>query len=469
MSGRIWPARWPVTVPDEPDWAEVAAAERTARVAAERDRDRPLMLAQISEPLAATLDAAEALELLARELVPRLGLWCATYLLDETGDLPTVVASHRDAADPGIAADLALFSKRAPRALAHDSSTNRVLRGELASALIVKMTRASTAAPLQGNIALMNVVDRLGLGSAMVVPLAARGRLLGVFQLTGGRDRPDYDDDDLVLATELAHRAALALDNARLFARERAVAETLQRSLLPVLPEIDGIEVCAEYLPATAGVHVGGDWFDVFRLPDGATALVIGDVMGHDIAAAASMGQLRSVLRSYAWEGSQPARVLDRLDRLVQGFGMAQLATCIYAQLDDSDARGARRLRWANAGHLPPLLRTPDGQVQLLEAATGLLIGAGGAGSQQVARSSAQLSVPNGSVLLMYTDGLIEHRRRGIDEGLRALVDAVRAGGPDEPATATCARLADPLRHQSRDDDVAILAVSLHSRQDQLS
>ena len=205
-------------------------------------------------------------------------------------------------------------------------------------------------------------------------------------------------------------------------------------------------------LPRSTAAQVGGDWFDLFRLPDGPLGIAIGDVMGHDMAAAASMGQLRSVLQSYAWQGSDPAVVLDRLELLVQGLDMAQLATCAYGRPElPTDARPGR-LRLANAGHLPPALRHPDGTVELVAAEPSLLVGA----ALGTDRQTVEAAVEPGSVLVLHTDGLVEHRGRGLDEGLQALQDALAAVPGDAQGISE-----HLLRELAGDleDDVALLVL----------
>jgi serine phosphatase RsbU (regulator of sigma subunit) len=307
---------------------------------------------------------------------------------------------------------------------------------------------------------MVEVCARLGLGSAIVAPLYSRGRLLGAFHLTGGAERAEYTPADVRLVVELAHRAALALDNARLYARERSIAETLQRSLLPAIPEIEGLRIVAQYLPAAAGASIGGDWFDALSLPDGSTGLAIGDVSGHDLAAAAAMGQLRSVLRSYAWEGSSPTVVLDRLDRLVQGLGMASLASCIYLRVEGSPAPGRRVLRWANAGHPPALLRRPDGDTVLLDHARGMLIGVPHRGGSVALRPEATVVVEPGSVLLLYTDGVVESPGQNIMDGIERLRAGLSRMEPQELTAESCRQLAQPAAGAGLRDDVALLMVA---------
>ena len=304
-----------------------------------------------------------------------------------------------------------------------------------------------------GDPELIDIYRCLDLRSALVVPLRARRQVLGVLSLfTDGSGRT-YDDDDLATAADLARRAALTVDNARLYQREHDVAEQLQRSLLPQLPTVPGLDRFARYLPGSTAAQVGGDWYDLFRLPDGPVGLAIGDVMGHDMAAAASMGQLRSVLQSYAWQGSDPSIVLDRLDQLVQGLDMAQLATCVYGRLDLPAGGAPGRLRLANAGHLPPALRSPDGTVRLIATEPSLLVGA----ALGTDRQTVEEPIEHGSVLVLYTDGLVEHRGRGLDEGLAALQQALRTA-PTDSAQAICDHLLAALAGDL-EDDVALLVV----------
>ena len=297
---------------------------------------------------------------------------------------------------------------------------------------------------------------RLGLCSAIVVPLRARRQILGTMTLVTGEGRRAYDDEDLSAAADLGRRVALSLDNARLYDQEHRAAETLQRSLLPALTPIAGLDVATRYLPGAQEASVGGDWYDVLALPDGATGIAVGDVMGHDLSAAASMGQLRSVLRSYAWEGSQPGAVLARLDRLVQGLGMAALATCVYARVEPvEDAHF--RLRWANAGHPPPLALVPGEAPAFLHGGLSPLIGA--PRDEGEVEPDAEVVLPAGTTLVLYTDGIVERRDADLDEGLARLADAA-AGLPAGGGTGELLDLLlDRLGGDGLDDDVALLAV----------
>ncbi len=185
--------------------------------------------------------------------------------------------------------------------------------------------------------------------------------------------------------------------------------------------------------------------------------MAIGDVMGHDVAAAAAMGQLRSVLRSYAYEGSSPSVVLDRMDRLVQGFDMAEVATAIYGRLILDHGTGL--FLFSNAGHLPPLVRHPDATVERLDRGTHHLIGALPPGETR--RGEAAVSLPAGSLLLLYTDGLVETRARGFDEGIDQLVGVLDDLDPHLPLTDICQLILDAMIGDDPEDDVAVLAIRI--------
>jgi chemotaxis family two-component system sensor kinase Cph1 len=248
---------------------------------------------------------------------------------------------------------------------------------------------------------------------------------------------------------------ATAVRNEQLFQREHEIADALQRGMLPVLPELPDLTLSASYLSASESAEVGGDWYDVFPLPDGAIGIAMGDVTGHDLAAAAAMGQLRSVLRSYAWEESSPEQVLDKVDALVDGFSMRHLATVFFGRLERDDA-GDVLLRYANAGHLPPVLRRPDGTVSLLEDGLSVLIGVG----VDIRHEGATCPVPAGSTLLLYTDGLVEQRDRGVYEGIEQLREVV-AGAPSDVDELRDHVLATMVPGR-REDDIAVLVVHVH-------
>ena len=256
----------------------------------------------------------------------------------------------------------------------------------------------------------------------------------------------------LILAAVAAERAR-ALDSVQAgLRRERGITETLQRSLLPErLPEIPGVALASRYRPGAAGLDVGGDWYDVFVLPDGQLAITIGDVVGRGLIAAATMGQLRTAVRAYALETHSPASVVERLSTLARELEAAQMTTLIYAVLDPATGT----LTWENAGHPPPLLLTPDGGASFLDDGRSPPLGV----TSAAPRSSAVTMQP-GSTLVLYTDGLVEPRLGSIEEGMEGLRIAASGFTGDLDALCDDRVLRDP-RPESSQDDVAVLAVRL--------
>ncbi|SDF17542.1 Bacteriophytochrome (light-regulated signal transduction histidine kinase) [Blastococcus aurantiacus] len=275
-------------------------------------------------------------------------------------------------------------------------------------------------------------------------------------EVVRGRSQP-WTTEEVAEAAELRTHLLEAL-----YARSRSVvraAETLQRSLLTEPVQPDGLELAVRYVPAAREAQVGGDWYDVFGLPDGSTILVIGDVVGHDSQAAATMGQLRGLLRGIAYSGSGgPTEVLTQLDGAIQGLGLGALATVLVGRLERPEgADGATLLRWASAGHLPPLLRSPDGPVRPLDAArAGLLLGV----DPTRPRTEQQVLLEPGSTLLLYTDGLVERRDQVFDDGVDLLAAAL-GDLRDLPVDELCDALLARLLPDGAEDDVALVAVCL--------
>lgn len=275
-------------------------------------------------------------------------------------------------------------------------------------------------------------------------------------EVVRGRSQP-WTQEEVAEAAELRIHLLEAL-----YARSRSVvraAETLQRSLLtePVQPA--GFELAVRYVPAAREAQVGGDWYDVFDQPDGSTILVIGDVAGHDSLAAATMGQLRGLLRGIAYSGGAgPAGVLGQLDAAIEGLGLGALATVVVGRLErPEDADDGTLLRWASAGHLPPLLRGPDGRVEVLDKPRpGLLLGV----DASRPRTEQQVLLEPGSTLLLYTDGLVERRDQVFDDGVDLLAEAL-AELRDRPVEDLCDDLLTRLLPEGAEDDVALVAVCL--------
>ena len=284
-----------------------------------------------------------------------------------------------------------------------------------------------------------------GAHSYLALPLVARGKVLGTLSLYRTVNERPFDDRDQVLASELAARAAICIDNARLYGRERGTALTLQRSLLPSTPaEREGLDIAARYRPALS--EVGGDWYDVLPLGPGRTGLVVGDVMGKGVQAAAIMGQLSTATRALARLDLPPAELLRHLDDIAGSLGDA-IATCVYAVCDLR--RGTCEL--SSAGHLPPVLATAHGSAELVEVPGGVPLGVGG-----VDFGTVEVELAPGSLLALYTDGLVENRGEPIDTGLDTLTRLLRNAGPSlQRASDSLLRALSP----EPDDDVALLLV----------
>jgi hypothetical protein len=283
--------------------------------------------------------------------------------------------------------------------------------------------------------------------SILTVPLVTRGRVLGFCLFSRKRGRPSFSARDVAVASELAARAATCIDNARLYQRENHIAALLQYSLLPtrVTPPA-GLEIAHRYLPAGDVTRVGGDWYDVIRLPGDQVAVVIGDAMGHGVAAAAAMGQLRVAAHTLASLSLRPAEVLRRLDTIAQGLDAAQFATCICIVCDPV----TRVCEIAAAGHPPPLLALPDGATRVLHQPPGLPLGVGDACFQ-----STRVILPAGGTLILYTDGLVENRHLDLDSGIAALRSTLAL--PYSSLEATADALLEGHGWQQGRDDIALL------------
>jgi hypothetical protein len=287
--------------------------------------------------------------------------------------------------------------------------------------------------------------------SFLAVPLVARGVVLGCTTFGRAAGSPDFSPADIAAAGELASRAAVCIDNARLYHRERRTAFALERGLLPGEPRVPaGMAVAHRYLPVGASV-VGGDWHDIVALPGGRAALIVGDAMGHGPEAAAVMVQLRTAAHTLADLDLPPEEMLRKLDRMAAGMPTAPFATCICAVIDTSGSSCVI----AKAGHPPPLLALPGGATQVLDLPPGLPLGLGAESFE-----ATQISLPPGATLALYTDGLVESRTRPLDDGLAALRDALSSalGRPGSTLDSSCERVTQALRQRGEDDITLVLA-----------
>jgi PAS domain S-box-containing protein len=421
-----------------------------SRTGGEDDPGALRLLAEVFEALSGTLDTAETADRLARFVVPRLADWATVTVLGMDGAPARSARAHRSAERLADVDTYLAGRVTAPRD--RSSLTAALLSGEP-----VQLTSIDPefGVPSLPNRAVREAWRRLDPTSCLFVPLQSRGEPFGVLSLVTCGSRAPHTGAEIATAVEIARRGALALDNARLYGRQLELAETLQHSLLTPPPQPPGLEIAVRYRPATTHALVGGDWYDAFGQEDGATLLVIGDVAGHNVEATAAMAQLRSAVRTLAYDRpGSPARTLERVDRLLSGLGVGTLATALIARLDLPAADGTRTLRWSSAGHVPPLLVRADGSVRVLEAPPERLLGT----EQPLPHTDHEVGVRPGDTVVLVTDGLVEAGRTGIDEGVDRLTGALTelgALGPD----ALCDRLLSRIVPDRADDDVAVLAV----------
>jgi serine phosphatase RsbU (regulator of sigma subunit) len=304
------------------------------------------------------------------------------------------------------------------------------------------------------------LLQALGPESAVIVPLTTEDRTVGVLTLYQNPGRA-FDDDDRETLRQVAIQAGRAIDRVHRQSQQAQLAEALQHSLLTEPPPIQDVAIVARYVPAAEAARVGGDWYDAFLQRDGAAVVVIGDVVGHDTAAAAAMGQLRGLLRGIAhYSGAGPAEVLRGLDEAIADMHTDTLATAVIARFERTDGDGWGRLRWANAGHPPPMVLGPDGEVSVLGGVIGdLMLGVDPAAQ----RAESVTGITPGAIVLLYSDGLIERRGSTIDEGMTRLTEHLRelAGHPFEDL---CDALLRRMLLGTPQDDVALVAVRLDPR-----
>ncbi|WP_049569933.1 PP2C family protein-serine/threonine phosphatase [Nocardiopsis sp. SBT366] len=380
-------------------------AERAARDEAETARNRLTFLSAASAQLMATLQRSEIRGRLEKLLIPSYASAVDLWVVEDGALVPMDDSEGREAPDTAV------------RAVAE----RRPVHGEASRGGVV--------------------------GTAF--PLLLAPRSLGAMVLH--REAGAADDD--VMLGELARRVATAMDNAQRFEHERDTAAALQRAMLTRLPQVPGLELAARYLPAEDGMNVGGDWYDVFPLENGEYIGVVGDVTGHGIHAAVTMGQLRTALRAYSVDERSPAALLGLLHRLLDRLEPDLFATAVIVRFRPGDPE----VTLASAGHPPPLLRTGPGEAAPLEPVSGGMLGL----PIDLTYTDNRVEIPPGGALLLYTDGLVERRGEPIDAGIERLTasfsDAARRSqGSEESADLL---LASALRGHAYDDDVCMLVL----------
>lgn len=418
-------------------------------------QDRLTLLAGVATELAGTLDIRAAMARIPELVVPGLADGCLLTVLDAEGRPRDVGSWH---ADPGARPLLERYAAIRLGDLPPDAPLLRALRdGET---LIFSGEQARASLP-EGEA--RRLVQAVGVGHAVTLPLRGHARVVGALTLLVRRpQRPS--EHTLLTARQVADRIGVALDNARLFDEQRQLAEGLQRSLLTAPVQPDHAEIVVRYTPAAEAARVGGDWYDAFVQPSGATMLVIGDVAGHDTAAAAAMGQLRALLRGIAtYSDGLPAEVLRGLDGAMARLRVGTFATAAVARFEQAaTGTGGTRMRWSNAGHLPLLVINPDGTLAELEDWQGdLLLGV----DPDAVRQESDVELAAGATVLMFTDGLIERRSSDLDAGM-AQLRAVTTELAARPLGELCDEIIERLVQGRPEDDVALVAIRLRERRD---
>lgn len=439
---------------------------RSAQERADQASQHAALLADVASDLAMTMDADDAAERLARLIIPALSDWCIVSLVDG-GERARPGVAVRDVgwwhADAAMRQTTERYAGLRQAALEDHSMVNRALRS--GEPVVVPDGAAATITSVLKPGEARELCAQLAPESTAAFPLRARGRTLGLLSIYNGAARGAFSDAELATLTDVAIRAGLALDNLRLYSQQRLLAEDLQRSLLTAPPRPDHMQIAVRYEPAVEAAQVGGDWYDAFLQPDGASVLVIGDVVGHDTAAAAAMGQLRSLLRGIAAHtGAGPADVLRGVDQAMQTLQIDTTATAVVARIEQNEeqrARGVTWLRWSNAGHPPPMVINPDGTVVVLSGIEAdLLLGI----DPSSRRIESEVALDRGSTVLLYTDGLVERRGQSLDEGLTRLRDLL-IDLSALPLDELCDRILRRMAPDRTEDDIALVAVRLH-RQD---
>ncbi|MFH8369824.1 SpoIIE family protein phosphatase [Streptomyces sp. NPDC018031] len=410
--------------------------------------ERLSLLVDTGAALSDTLDLNDGLRRVGRLLTERLADWCAVDLFDEHSQVDRVCVVHHD---PQRVRPAAFEGLLPPDSGPARGPLARALHGAGPLLLTEAPPPEQARSPLDAHY--LEMLQHLGTESAVVAPLRARREIFGALTVArSSRERP-FTEGDLSLVADLVRGLALGVDNVRLYQETRNIAERLQRSLLPVLPDVPHLQLAARYAASSGTAQVGGDWYDSFVVPSGHTALVIGDVTGHNLDAAIAMSQLRSMLRGIAVDRQEPPEaVLRRLDMANHSLYREATATCLYG-LVKGPGEGPWELEYSSAGHLPPLLTTADGATRYLEEGSGLLLGM----DPDMPRPRGGCGLPPHSTVLLYTDGLIERRDEPLDRSMARLCRHTAALAR-EPLDTFCDELLIGLGADS-EDDIAVLAV----------
>ena len=431
--------------------------EQEAMVEAERRERRSLgLIMQVSDLLMDVNDSATPLSEIAALLRRSVVGWAQFYVNDHGLRRLDAPGEVRPPSGKGRRHGVLRRADGGDDPLPQSDGVQRLLDGE--SDRAVELDLASDHVPGTASHWIVRQAGRElaevgGAERVVVYPVPGRRRVIGVLVVVprDGRGLAGLDAQTRTILELTARRVGLVLDNARLYDREHRLAETLQRAMLPQQAEVRGLDVWTYYAPNSDNVQVGGDWYDVLQIAPDVVGVVIGDVVGHDVEAAAAMGQLRSVVRSYAFDVTRPGPVLQRVDQLVAGLGIPRAAGLVLSTLTRRD--GGWHLEYSRAGHLP-VLHARAGVVQQLLGSGGPLVGFGGKG-----RATDELELLPGDVLVYYTDGLVERRDRSLHDGLQRLtrvVEGLTARDSAGIGEELLSRLADHA-----EDDVAVVVVRI--------
>jgi PAS domain S-box-containing protein len=413
------------------------------------------MLAEANVALASSLEVDQVLAALATVLVARVADWCIVYTIDsENPSRPPVFAvCHKDPSRQELLWSLAALL---PNHSTENSATRKVLAG--GEAVLLPLVSDADLRASTTNSEVLDLYSHLDIGSALVVPAMVAGRQVAVFVLARDRAEASFTEEDVADIGDLARRAGVAFENLRMYQRERSASIALQRALLTPPPETDHYAIDVRYAPASSGAEVGGDWYDVLFDDGGDLVLVIGDVSGHDIQAAAAMGQLRGALRSIAHVISgMPSETLRRTDLAAAGLHLNVIATAIVVRLirlQHSDGLSFL-LQWSNAGHPPPIVLTARGQVRVLARPADLLLGV----LADASRHDYSVELQPGDTLFLYTDGLVERPGEDISFGIERLAQVIGESASQPPESRADVVL--DQSHPDRRDDIALVAVRL--------
>jgi len=424
----------------------------------DRARTRLALLDEAATRIGTTLDVEQTCRELARLLVPRLADIAAVEVLDvdgAPGTLPArgslrlrrvalVTTPSLGKAAKYFGAEGTVMTPQASSAVARCITEQRPVISNLPSD-----QELDAEAPVEGRV---ERYRELAMHSAIFVPLTARRDLVGAVILIRVGSSPAFNQDDVGLVTDLARRAATSINNAKRYTREHQTALALQQALLTEpRPPHDDVECAARYLPTGADVEIGGDWYDTVALPGGKTLLVVGDVMGHGFDAAAAMSEYRSLLRTLALQSDRPEAILAEAQRIVDALGFERVATCVVVVADPA----AGTCSFGSAGHMPPLLLRPDGTRELLDLPVGPPLGV----CDRHGYRDTVIELEPGSVLICYTDGLVERRGEDIEDSLAQLKDVEL--DPAKPLPQLIDTLLNRFDPAGGEDDVAVLAARL--------